>query len=273
MFSAKSLLLFLFALIQAIAAVLIAEHWVAGKSAGTAGVPAPEQVHYARVVVASRDIPQWRKVDTSYLKTVEWPQETVAPGMFSEISQVVGKVAIAPIYAGEAPNAHRLLDAEGGSAFSLTIPENKRALTVRVNDVSGVAGFVQPGNRVDVLATTGKLHDATSQGAASERSAKTIISNIKVLAIDQEAGNGKDKPEVVRSVTLEMTPQEAESVFRAEESGVIRLALRNPSAETQSVEPEAGLPPALAQPAEHPYTIIRGLDAREGKCSRFSCSE
>jgi pilus assembly protein CpaB len=279
MFTAKSLLLFLFALLQAIVAVLIAEHWVAGKSASNVSAPAVEQVHYAKVVVASRDIPQWQKLDASYLKEVEWPEKAVASDgdRFTEISQVVGQVAIAPIYSGEAANKKRLRDPKDGSVFSLLIPENKRALTVRVNDVSGVAGFLQPGSRVDVLATTGKVHDITpGLGAAAERHAETIVRDIKVLAIDQDANNDEDKPQIVRSVTLEMTQQEAESVFKAEEGGSIRLALRNPSIETPLTDAGAVLPRAPASPTdayERTFTIIRRLDASESKCNRFTCSE
>jgi len=281
MFTARSLLLFLFALIQAIVAVLIAEHWVAGKSVGTQPVPVAEQIHYAKVVVASRDIPQWQKIEASFLKEAEWPEKAVAPDMFTEITQAVGKVAIGTIYSGEALNNHRVVDPKGGSVFSLLIPESKRAFTIRVNDVSGVAGFLLPGNRVDVLATSGKQSDlmsAAAPGATAERHAETIVRNLKVLAIDQDANDGENKPQIVRSVTLEMTPKDAERIFEHEEGGSIRLTLRNPSEEAApmtagagTISPRAAAPHADAD--ERTYTIIRGLNASEGKCTRYACSE
>lgn len=274
MLTGRTLLLFLFALAQAIAAVLIAEHWVATKSVENTSTAPVQQTPYKKVVVAAREIAQWKKLDASYLKEAEWPEDAVTSEMFTEISQVVGRVAVDTIYTGEALNTHRVLESKGGSVFSLRITENKRALTIRVNDVSGVGGFLRPGNRVDILSSTSKIPGLSSE----EVRAETVVRNIKILAIDQESGNEESKPEIVRSVTLEMTPQEAESVLKADEGGTIRLALRNPSDDIQPQKPvtgmlgEAVIPPPQ-ETAERTYTIIRGTDQRKGKCDNYTCTE
>lgn len=95
------------------------------------------------------------------------------------------------------------------------IPEDKRALTIRVNDVIGVAGFLLPGNKVDVLNTKGN-------------GTTTVLKNIKVLAVDQTARTKDNKPVIVRAVTLEVSPKEAEKLLTENSKGSIQLALRNP---------------------------------------------
>ncbi len=106
------------------------------------------------------------------------------------------------------------------SGISSIIAPNKRALTVRVNDVIGVAGFLLPGNHVDVIA---------SQSKNNRTHTHTILRNLKVLAVDQSASADKEKPVVVRAVTLEVTPKQAERLVRATEEGSVQLALRNPN--------------------------------------------
>lgn len=102
------------------------------------------------------------------------------------------------------------------------IATDKRAISVRVDDVVGVGGFLLPGNRVDVLAT--KRTDGSGNNAVS----KTILENLRVLAVDQTAGTDKTQPVVVRAVTLEMTTAEAETLVTAQTEGKLQLTLRNP---------------------------------------------
>jgi pilus assembly protein CpaB len=107
-----------------------------------------------------------------------------------------------------------------GSTLAALIPENKRAVTIRVDDVIGVAGFLLPGNKVDILNTVsyGKNSAAT----------QTVLKDIKVLAVDQTAKTKENSPIIVRAVTLEMTPKEAEKLLTAKSKGDIQLTLRNP---------------------------------------------
>ena len=107
-----------------------------------------------------------------------------------------------------------------GSTLAALVSEQMRAVTVRVNDVIGVAGFLLPGNRVDVL---------SSRKEANRRAVtETILRNLKVLAVDQTAATEENEPQIVRAVTLEMTPEQAEVLFKAKTEGEIQLTLRNP---------------------------------------------
>jgi len=139
---------------------------------------------------------------------------------------------------------------------------------VRVNDVIGVGGFLQPGNYVDVVS-------AYREGQSSE--SETIVQNVKVLAVDQTASSDKNEPAIVRAVTLEVTPEDAEKVVLAEHRGVIQLALRNPTdtelvamQTKQAPPPPAPAPAPVAKakprvkvgppPPSTDVTVIRGTD-------------
>jgi pilus assembly protein CpaB len=157
----------------------------------------------------------------------------------------------------------------------LGFPEYKRAFTVRVNDVSGVGGFLLPDNHVDILASW-KLSDI-----GEEVHTETIAQDIKVLAVDQESTSDKKKAVVVRSVTLEMTPQQAEEVFKRQTQGSIQLALRNPTDTTvyEKVQPRVRVvEPLPSIPKSSPnmgrtFTVIRGMSLSKVQCKGFVCSE
>jgi pilus assembly protein CpaB len=134
----------------------------------------------------------------------------------------VGKIATFDILRGDIVRGARLSEHLGGSTLASLIDPDKRAISVRVDDVVGVGGFLLPGNRVDVLAT--KTTSAGSNNAVS----RTILENLRVLAVDQTAGTDKTQPVVVRAVTLEMSATEAEALVTAQTEGKLQLALRNP---------------------------------------------
>jgi len=273
MFNTRMFMLFLAALVLAVVAVLIAQRWVA--SMGSGGV---QQVQYSPVIVAGIDIPQWKTVEDIDLTEKKWPKDTVTQDMFTEKSQVIGKIAINNVFKDEPLNARRVVDPKGGNIFSLGFPEYKRAFTVRVNDVSGVGGFLLPDNHVDVLASR-KVSDA-----GKEVRTETIAQDIKVLAVDQESTSDQKKAVVVRSVTLEMTPQQAEAVFTAQMHGSIQLALRNPTdtavfekPETTArvIEPQRPAAPRAYAPKAmgRTFTVIRGMSPSKIQCKGYVCSE
>jgi pilus assembly protein CpaB len=153
------------------------------------------------------------------------------------------------------------------------VAKNMRAVTVRVDDVIGVAGFLLPGNRVDVLASRREQNRRAT--------AETILREIKVLAVDQTAATEKNEPVIVRAVTLEVKPEDAETLFRAREEGSIQLTLRNPLDEEIEEEPIVAEEkpeepaPAPVAPAPRrvapaptrsfPVTIIRGTSVSEAE--------
>ena len=156
------------------------------------------------------------------------------------------------LIAGEPLLAERLVERLTGSALSAMIAPNMRAITVRVNDVAGVAGFLLPGNRVDVLGT---------RKVNGRANTTTVLQNVKVLAVDQRANRDKDEPIVVRAVTLEADVEDSITLVRATEEGTVQLALRNPEDLAMRVD-TARAPSAArkgdAAPADAQVRIIRG---------------
>ena len=150
------------------------------------------------------------------------PINTAPENAFRTMEDIEGKVATREVVSGEILLADRFADHLGGSTLAALIDPKNRAITLRVNDVVGVAGFLLPGNHVDVLAT--RMVDKRAK-------TETILRNLKVLAVDQQANTGDNEPVIVRAVTLEVTPTQSENLVRAREEGSIQLVLRNPLTE------------------------------------------
>jgi pilus assembly protein CpaB len=174
----------------------------------------------APVAIATKDVTPGTALAPDMVKIATWPKELIPPQSASSLSQVQGRVVITAIAKGE-PLINRKLAPVGTAAgLSGLLDPSKRALTVRVDDVSGVAGFVHPGNRVDVLMDI-KMEE-------KEHYSKTILQNILVLTVGQiSEQRGDNKPVVVNTVTLELTPDQAEILNLASNEGKIRLTLRN----------------------------------------------
>jgi pilus assembly protein CpaB len=254
----KSFVMFLLAGLFAVGAALFANEWIVNKFEG------PEQVSEGMesVVVAAIDIDFGRRIDPAQLKILQMPRETIPHGAFRSVEEVKGKVALQNIYSGDILLTKKVREHLGGSTLAAVISPGMRAVTVRVNDVVGVAGFLLPGNRVDVIATR---KDRASGGTVS----KTLLRDVKVLAVDQTASPEKDKPTIVRAVTLELAPKDGERLVKATTEGSVQLALRNPVEEAVAEEePEpvveapkiaANLPnPGPVGPDLGWITLIRG---------------
>jgi pilus assembly protein CpaB len=180
------------------------------------------------VVVATREIPVGTRLTTDDLKVVAWPSRTQVPGAFAESKQLVDRGVIAPIGPNEPVTATRVAGPEAGAGLPPMIPAGMRAISVRVNEVVGVAGFVLPGTRVDVLVAVDDDGDETNK---KEPMARTVVSNVQVLTAgtryDQtEAKDGKAQRSTV--VTLAVLPADGERVALAANEGQLSLVLRNP---------------------------------------------
>lgn len=252
----RSLILLVFALMLAIGAAWMANTWISQKSSN----------HLAdgkttAVIVAEMDIPFGQKIDTVHLKSIEMPKELAPAGSFRSTDEVVGKVATDAIFSGEVIIAQRVADHAGGSALAAMVDPDMRAVSVRVNDVTGVAGFLLPGNRVDVLAARKENRRSVT---------RTVIQNVRVLAIDQTSSPEKDKPVVVRAVTLEVSPKQSELLFQAMDEGTIQLTLRNPTDKIVAQEDGSQKKPKKVVKAPEPrasVTVIRGTAMRQDKSS------
>jgi pilus assembly protein CpaB len=256
----RTLILFIIALALGLGAAALANRWIQSHLAPAASAePATTPV-----VVAALEIPFGHKVEAAQVKTIPWPNGNVPEGVFHDPGEVTGKIAKQKILKGELLLRDRIADHTSGSTLAAIISPEKRAVTVRVNDVIGVAGFLLPGNRVDVLASR-KQHNRRAE-------TRVLLEDLKVLAVDQTASPEKDKPVVVRAVTLEMTPKEAEKLVQATEEGSVQLALRNPLdesrvAKTKEVKPAPRKVASVRRraPSVSSVTVIRGTSVDVSK--------
>jgi pilus assembly protein CpaB len=187
--------------------------------------PAPAQV--ATVVVAARDVPVGTMLTTDDVKTVAWPAGARIATSFEKPEDVVGRGTTDILRENEPLTAGKLAAKGAGAGLQPTIPEGMRAISIRVNEIIGVAGFVTPGSRVDVLVT---LEDQVK--AQKQSMTRVVVSNVQVLTAgtryDQDQARQDGKPIPTSVVTLMVTPDDAERVALAQNEGKINLTLRNP---------------------------------------------
>lgn len=178
------------------------------------------------VVVAKVEIPLGAKITTDHLGLAPMPNGSAPEGVFRKMEEVVGRVAVTPIGLRE-PITNLKLAPEGvGAGLSAVIPEGYRAMTVKVDDVVGVSGFVMPGSYVDVVAVI--LPVSAAAGAQGPIS-KIVLQNIKVLASGAKIDSPQDQrqPSDVKAVTLQVTPEQAEKLVLATNEGKLQLVMRN----------------------------------------------
>jgi pilus assembly protein CpaB len=173
-------------------------------------------------LVATRDLPAGAIIRREDVKSVSWPGSAVPQGLATQPGDVVGRGLITEVRENEPLLEWKLAHRDAGGGLSITIPEGMRAVSVRVDEVVGVAGFVLPGTRVDVLAT---VVPGTDRRLTTTR---IILQNVRTLAADQQHQQDIDgEPRYVTVVTLLLTPEEAEILTLAATEGQIQLALRN----------------------------------------------
>jgi pilus assembly protein CpaB len=211
----------LIALIAGGAAAMFASRWMQAQAQGG-----------DEIAVAAVDIELGGQLSPEMLKMVKWPTGSVPPGAFAQLAVLDGRVAKTAIMRGEPVMESKLAPMGTKGGLSAVVQEGKRAMTVRVNDVVGVAGFALPGNYVDIMVNTS---DEGSRRGNQDRSiSKIVLERILVLAVAQEASRDTTKPRVVNAVTLEVTPEEAEKLDLARSVGTLSLVLRN------QVDPKPG---------------------------------
>jgi len=196
-----------------------------------------------KIVVASKRLGLGERLTTSDLREITWPDVTKPMGSFMRIGDCLDRALITPVAENEIILEEKLAPKEAGGGLSVAIPEGTRAISVRVDDVVAVAGFVVPGTMVDVLVT------GNTQGGDSIT--RTILQDLRVLAVGQKTDTDREgKPQTYTVVTLLVTPEDAEKVTMASTEGKIHLALRN-TIDTREVSPPpvsraslfAGAPP------------------------------
>ena len=226
-----------------------------------------------RIVVAAKPLALGERMTTSDLREIPWPDSTRPTGSFGRAEDCLDRALITPVVENELILEDKLAPKEAGGGLSVAIPQGTRAISVRVDDVVAVAGFVVPGTMVDVL--------VTGNTASGDSITRTILQDLRVLAVGQKSEADREgKPQTYTVVTLLVNPEEAEKVTMASTEGKIHLALRN-TIDTKEVNPPAvsrtslfagapaakpeathrvrrDIPPAPKPPEPYVIDVIRG---------------
>ena len=205
----RAMIMIVLSLLAGVAAVVFGARWLGEQaSVATSGV-----------VVAARDIELGSVLNTSMLQVAIWPSGSMPSGASNDVKALETRVVKTTVMRGEPVLESKLAPVGTKGGLSAVIGAGKRAITVRVNEVVGVAGFALPGNHVDVMVHT---HDEKDKPIS-----KIVLEKILVLAVAQEAGRDETKPKVVNAVTLEVSPEQAEKLDLARSVGSLSLVLRN----------------------------------------------
>lgn len=213
----RAVIMMALAVLLGLLAVALAASWLLNAPGASAG----------RIVVAKADVDIGQRLTPEMFKLADWPADSVPKGAFTDPAPLGGRVLRSSLLAGEPISEAKLAPAGTLGGLSALITEGKRAITVRVNDVIGVAGFTLPGNYVDIIVSTETMPDPNATRAREQSISKIVLERILVLAVAQEVNRDETKPKVVNAVTLEVTPSEAEKLDLARSVGTLSLALRN----------------------------------------------
>ncbi|WP_199540746.1 Flp pilus assembly protein CpaB [Paraburkholderia kururiensis] len=211
--NSRALAMLAVAILAGLAAVLFASRWLV-QSSSSAVTP---------VAVATAEVNLGEPLGPSQIRVVNWPSASVPPGAFTDAKSLEGRVVRTSLERGEPVLESKLAPIGTKGGLSAVIGAGRRAITVRVNDVVGVAGFALPGNYVDVIVNTQEPGKPDSQQSIS----KIVLEKILVLAVAQQVSRDDTQPKVVNAVTLEVTPDQAEKLDLARSVGTLSLVLRN----------------------------------------------
>ena len=237
----RALIMMAAAVLAGLIAVVLASQWISRQS----------QFGASKVVVLGVDVQLGSRLTPDMVKVVDWPSGSVPTGAFSDPKLLDGRVVKTSLLRGEPVLEGKLAPVGTTGGLSSVVTEGKRAITVRVNDVVGVAGFALPGNYVDIMVST--QSEGTRSEGRDNTISKIVLERILVLAVAQEASRDETKPKVVNAVTLEVTPDQAERLDVARSVGTLSLVLRNQidpkEAQTQVATKTMLLTGRAAQPA------------------------
>ena len=225
---------------------------------------APQPVEISRVLVAATRLEPGKPVSPDQVRWEPWPSKAIdasfirQSGTISASSLVEGMIVRAPMVEGEPVTYAKIVKAQGGGFMAATIAPGMRAVSIPVSVASVVGGFVLPNNRVDIILTV-VTNDTPKRGIT-----KTVLNDVRVLAIDQAADNHEQKAvSDVKTVTLELTPEQARTVASAQAMGMLSLALRSlgdDDQKTASADPKKSAAPNIGDGSDDSsgmVTVIR----------------
>ena len=250
----RGMLMLLIALLAGAAAVLTASFLMQAQAKGS-----------SRIAVAALDVEIGARLSPEMLKLVDWPAGGIPPGAFTDLAALDSRVVKTSLTRGEPLLEGKLAPAGTKGGLSAVVTEGKRAMTVRVNDVVGVAGFALPGNYVDIMVNT--QSEGSQRGQQDKAISKIVLERILVLAVAQESDRDGTKPKVVNAVTLEVHPAQAELLDLARSVGTLSLVLRNQvdpklaategATKASMLKDEAPVPPAPVVQVKHVVSAPR----------------
>jgi pilus assembly protein CpaB len=216
-----------FAVLFGLLAVFIAQSWLNSQAEmRMRNLEANRKpVEMQTIVVASKPLRFGAELGPSSLREIAWPEGAVPAGAFAKITDLMSagrRVVLTAIEANEPILSSKVTGPGQRATLSAMIADGMRAVTIRVNDVDGVAGFVLPGDRVDILLTR-----SSGSGAESTTFADVLLQDVKVLGVDQIADDRTENPVVAKAVTLEVTMEDAQRLTLAASIGQLSLTLRN----------------------------------------------
>ena len=228
MLTRQSMIALAAAILLGLFAVYIANSYLSGREQQVAAGGT------TKIAVAAVPLAYGTDITTDKVRFVDYPNSSIPAGTFTSAAALLpeGKqrFALMPIGINEPVLASKISGAGQGASIAALLTDGMRAATVRINDVSGVAGFIQPNDTVDVLITR-----SVANGAASSQVTDVLLQNVRVIAIDQEAKNSDGTPKVARTATFEVLPLDAQKLALAQEAGNLSLALRKPGEQNNPV--------------------------------------
>lgn len=205
-------------------AVFIAKAWLANQQVQVVqqqAAPVPVKIDTQKVVVASKDLNFGDPLTASEVTEVDWPKDAMPQGAFTTIADLTKdgpRAVLTPIDANEPILARKITGPGSRPSLSALVKEGMRAVTIHVNDTTGVGGFVLPGDRVDVLYT---------QGSNDQSTIDVLFQNVRVLAVNQVVDEKNGTPIDGRNATLELSPSDAQKLALAQSTGEVTFTLRS----------------------------------------------
>lgn len=227
-----ALVVLIVAVVLGVVSVVLVNKWLSAKAAANV-TEVKQSVPMTRIVIAAQEILPGTRLTTANLSLAEWPQSNVPKGAFDSIDAVRDRIAISKLAAGQPLMAAELAAPGSGVGLVAVIAPGMRAMSIRVDEVIGVGGFILPNTYVDVIGIKQIGNNA------NDKVADTLLHRIKILAVAQETQTEEGKAKLVRTVTLEIRPRDAEKLALQVNLGPIHLVLRNPIEDNMPQIPES----------------------------------
>ncbi|MCE5972024.1 Flp pilus assembly protein CpaB [Sinirhodobacter sp. WL0062] len=228
-----------------------------------------QRLELTNVIVAAQDIPFGQTIESQKVTSIKWPVAALPKGAFTSFDKLLPSAGQQPRRARSAFAQGELMLASKVSEYGekvtivQTLGANNRAVSISVSAVTGVGGFVTPGDRVDVLLT---------QGRGEELKTVTILQNLRVIGVDQTANESTEQAQVARTVTVEVSPADSQKLALAQQAGTLTLALRTLDSEEDEPLESIGLKDVLRELSPVPegmplktITVRRGIEATEAE--------